>query len=267
MSLARKTWNPKNKNCFRGYYPVVPNRACHKEGLDLFKELPPDDLLRLSGNVMYEPNLWPPESESGAAEFKQFMMAYYDSMFELGLEVTRLLAIGIGKEESYFDQLFLSKSLSTLRPVHYPLRSGPIPDTAIKDEQVLTCLEHADTPYVTFLSTFTHTGLQFLTKEGKWVDIEPRPDCLVMNAGDTLVKTTGKRFQATKHRVVDKGEDRFSVPFFLEPGYFADLGPYDRESNGKGESDGDPIPYGEWVSKRMIEKNFTDYPATSFEDK
>ena len=188
-------------------------------------------------------------------------------MFELGLEVTRLLAIGIGKEESYFDQLFLDKSVSTLRLMHYLLRSGPVPDAAIKDGQVLTCLEHTDTSYVTFLSTFQNEGLQILTKEGKWIDVEPCPDCLVMNAGDTLVKTAGKRFRATMHRVVDKGKERFSVPFFFEPAYFSDRGPCEKESNGEGGSNGGPIPYGPWLSKKVMEKSFSDFPTVTLGDK
>ena len=267
MSLARRAWNPKSKNCYRGYYPVTPNVTCYKEGLSLAKELPVDDPLRISGNVMYEPNQWPPESEPGAVAFRQFMVAYFDCMFELGLEVTRLLAIGIGKEESYFDQLFLDKSVSTLRLMHYPLRSRPVPDAAIKDGQVLTCLEHTDTNYVTFLSTFQNEGLQILTKEGEWIDVELCPDCVVMNAGETLVKTAGKQFRATMHRVVDRGEERFSVPFFLEPAYFSDLGSYERESNGEGGKEGDTIPYGPWLSKRMIEKNYSDFPTASFGNK
>ena len=267
MSLARKAWNPKSKNRYRGYYPVTPNVTCYKEGLSLAKELQIDDPLRLSGNVMYEPNQWPPESEPGAAEFKQFMMTYHHNMFELGLEVTRLLAIGIGKEESYFDQLFLDKSVSTLRLMHYPLRSGPVPDAAIKDGQVLTCLEHTDTNYVTFLSTFQNEGLQILTKEGKWIDVELCPDCLVMSAGEALVKTAGKQFRATMHRVVDKGEERFSVPFFLEPAYFSDLGPYERENNGEGGKEGDIIPYGPWLTKRAVGKNFSDFTKVTLGDK
>ena len=120
------------------------------------------------------------------------------------MDIIRLLAIGIGKEENYFDQLFLDKSVSTLRPTHYPLRNGPIPATANKDGQVLTCLEEYDSIYATFLCIFQNEGLQILMKEDKWIDVKPHPDCLLMNAGEALVKTAGKRFKATKHRVVEK---------------------------------------------------------------
>ena len=32
------------------------------------------------------------------------------------------------------------------------------------------------------------------------------------------------RFKSTRHRVMDINKDRFSVPFFLEPSFYADVG-------------------------------------------
>ena len=275
MSLARKAWNPNSSNSYRGYYPAVPGVTCFKEGIEFIQELPPDDPDLLSSNVMYEANVWPPASLPGAVEFKQFAMSYHQSMRELGLEITRLLALGLGKEENYFDELFINKPLSTLRFMHYPVREGPIPDAAKKDGVVLTCLEHADTTFATFLSTFYNQGLQILQQDGTWADVEVRPECLVMNAGDAMVKTTG-RFKATRHRVVDYGKERYSVPFFVEPNYYADIGRFAKElkqsngsttvdaSTGSGNCEEEPTQYGPWVVKRMKEKNFSDFPNQSF---
>ena len=263
MSLARNAWNPKNSNRYRGYYPTVPGVTCHKEGIEFVQELPPDDPDVLSDNYAYEPNMWPPESLPGAVEFKRFVLSYHQSMTEVGLEITRLLAIGLGREEDYFDELFLNKPLSTLRLMHYPVRQGPIPEAAKKDGVVLTCLEHADTPFVTFLSTFYNEGLQILQQDGTWADVEVRPDCLVMNAGDALVKTTG-RFKATRHRVVDHGKERYSVPFFVEPNYYGNIGRFAKElrqSDGNADIEDEPTLYGPWLARRMRAKNFSDFPS------
>ena len=93
-----------------------------------------------------------------------------------------------------------------------------------------------------------------------------------MNAGDAMVKTTG-RFKATRHRVVDNGKERYSVPFFVEPNYYADIGRYEKElqqSNGStkvdsitgsGSCEEEPSQYGPWLIKRLKEKNFSDYPS------
>ena len=50
-----------------------------------------------------------------------------------------------------------------------------------------------------------------------------RPNSLVMNIGDMLAAMSGVKFKATKHRVIDTRVDRFSVPFFFEPHYAADV--------------------------------------------
>ena len=124
MSLARKNWNPQSHNNYNGYYPTVPNVTCLKEGIQFGQELyiiwwPWD-------NYKYEANIWPPQSVPGAVEF---ILSYYHSMTELGLELTHLLAIRLDKEENYFDELFLHKPLSTLRLMHNTVRHGPINNT------------------------------------------------------------------------------------------------------------------------------------------
>jgi isopenicillin N synthase-like dioxygenase len=265
MSLARNTWNPSNTNHYRGYYPTVPGMTCHKEAIEFTEELPGDDPDILSDNYAYEPNMWPPENLPGALEFRKYSMSYYQSMCELGLEIVHLLAIGLKKEEHYFDKIFLHKPMSTLRYMHYPVRQEPVPETAKKDGLVLTCLEHTDTVFATFLSTFNNKGLQIL-RNGSWVDVDVRPECLVMNAGDALVKATG-RFKATRHRVIDHGKERYSVPFFLEPGYYSEIGQYARENQPQNVevvakcSEDEPMQYGPWLARRMEAKNYSDYPT------
>ena len=264
MSHARNTWNPANTNRYRGYFPKIPGVACYKEAIDFSQELPADDPDILSDNYAYEPNMWPPLTIPGAAEFKEYMLSYYQST-KLTLEIVHLLAIGLGKEETYFDELFLHKPLSSVRLIHYPVRPQPIsiPEAAKKDDVVLTFLEHTDSTFTTFVSTFENKGLQILQQDGLWVDVDPLPDCLVMNAGDALVKTTG-RFKATKHRVVDYGKERYSVPFFVEPNYYADIGRYERELKQSSRESDEPTLYGLWLAQRlrMKAKNFSELPMS-----
>ena len=265
MSLARRDWNPENSNRYRGYCPVIPGVTDCKENIEFSQDLSPDDPYLLSNEVLYEPNVWLPDSIPGAPDFKEFVLSYYQCMSDLVFKISHLLAVGLGKEENYFDGLF-EKSLSTLRLMHYPIREGPIPEAAKKDGHVLTCLEHTDTAFATFLCTFGYRGLQILQADGSWTDVQVRPDCLVMNAGDALVKTTG-RFKATRHRVVDCGEERFSVPFFAEPGFFADMTgygtPVSEEAIALSRADL-PKQYGPWLHERLNQKKFSDYPTQVF---
>ena len=201
--------------------------------------------------------MWPPLTVPGAAEIKEYMLSYYHSLGNLTLEIVHLLAMGLGQKETYFDELFLHKPLSTLRLMHYPVRPEPIPEAAKKDGLV-----HTDTCFITLLSTFENKGLQILQQDGLWVDVDPRPDCLVMNAGDALVKTTGQ-FKATKHRVVDYGKERYSVPFFVEPNYYADIGRYERELKQSCTASREPTLYGPWLAQKLQDKKFSDYPNES----
>ena len=59
-------------------------------------------------------------------------------------------------------------------------------------------------------------GLQ-LQLDGIWRPIKPCPGLLVVNIGEQLARMSRGRFQATIHRVLDIGRDRYSMPFFYEP--------------------------------------------------
>ncbi|CAN0902313.1 Gibberellin 20-oxidase-like protein [Linum grandiflorum] len=56
---------------------------------------------------------------------------------------------------------------------------------------------------------------QVRTKEGKWMDIEPRPDSLVVNIGDMLEAWSNGELRSSEHRVVLKRPvERFTLAFF-----------------------------------------------------
>ena len=85
--------------------------------------------------------------------------------------------------------------------------------------QAMLCV----TGFVTLLATFNYGGLEILKDDGKWMAVPCRPNSLVMNIGDMLSNMSGGKFKSTMHRVVETGVQRFSVPFFFEPRYTADV--------------------------------------------
>ena len=89
--------------------------------------------------------------------------------------------------------------------------------------QKLTCPEHADTGFITLLSTFNYPGLQ-VEIDGEYKSIKPIKNAIVMNIGETLSKISGYKIKATKHRVLDIGVERYSSPFFMEPKHSARIG-------------------------------------------
>ncbi|CAN1856498.1 Gibberellin 20-oxidase-like protein [Linum perenne] len=74
---------------------------------------------------------------------------------------------------------------------------------------------HTDMSCVTIVCQDEIGGLQVRTKEGKWMDIEPRPDSLVVNIGDMLEAWSNGELRSSEHRVVLKRPvERNSLAFF-----------------------------------------------------
>lgn len=92
--------------------------------------------------------------------------------------------------------------------------------------------------------------------------MEPRPKSLVMNIGDLFDRMTGgNKFRATRHRVLDIGVDRFSVPFFLEPSYFSDVG-VNLIKKYTGEESHEPEKYGCYMIRvAKYERKYFEYKA------
>ena len=68
-------------------------------------------------------------------------------------------------------------------------------------------------------------GLQIAAPEG-WIDAPPIPGTLVCNIGDMLDRLTGGWYRSTPHRVRNlSGHGRLSFPFFLDPGFDAEVPP------------------------------------------
>lgn len=151
--------------------------------------------------------------------------------------------------------------------------TGKIPDTAIEDGKVVVCGVHTDSTILTLLQTFHYAGLEVLCDDGAWLAVKPQPGTLVVNIGDMLAQFTGGRLKATQHRVVDLGKNRYSVPFFLEPNYHADIGkpPISQQSGAfakympQGVSkDGSPCKYGHWLSQTVKKKKYIEYDGVDF---
>ncbi|CAM9249853.1 unnamed protein product, partial [Laminaria digitata] len=66
-------------------------------------------------------------------------------------------------------------------------------------------------------------GLQ-VRLNGEWCDAPPRPGAFICNIGDMLQRWTNDELRSTMHRVVNKlGRERYSIPFFFQPNYEAQV--------------------------------------------
>lgn len=223
MKTARKNFNPQNRNVYRGYFPVVEGEPSRKEGFEIGRDVPTGDETVSPSNWMYESSVWPEEDEE--VPFKHLMQKMYDKFHDTSQEILRLAAKGLGIQENAFESLFSDKPMSTFRIQHYPPWQKAPPDNAIiEDGKIVTTPEHMDSDFLTLLHIFDFHGLEVVGPDGNWIGVPPRPNSLIMNIGVTFSRMMGGRLKATRHRVIDIGIDRFSVPFFLSPSYDSDIG-------------------------------------------
>lgn len=258
-TVMRNFWNPKNKNVYRGYFPVVQKEPSRKEGFEFARDVSETDPSVSPDNWYYEKSPWP--EEDGTFPFKEFLQEMYEVMHKTGMEILRLASLGLGIKEDSFEYMFNDKPVSTFRIMHYPPWNGSPPENArIEDGKVLITPEHTDSNFLTLLTTFNYKGLEVINSEGNWMKIDPRPGSLIMNIGDTFSRIMKGRFKATRHRVIDIGIDRFSVPFFMCPAFDVDVG-VDFMAKARGEeSNHVPEKFGCYELRRMkYEKKYFEY--------
>jgi len=152
-------------------------------------------------------NVWPDE----IASFRRDVYGLYLALDRLGLELLQSIALFLGLREQFFREPVRDGN-SVLRLLHYP-PTPPQPE-GVRAEA------HEDINTITLLLGAEEAGLQLLTREGEWLDVNPPEGALVVNIGDMLQRLTNNVLRSTTHRVVNPAPERahlprYSIPFFL----------------------------------------------------
>ncbi len=219
--------SPADERTPRGYHALggealsAANDALAPPDLKEFYHVGPvdvgDDAYYTSpkGRQFFLPNLWPSEPSA----FQPAAVAYYRAMHQLVGFLMRLTALGLGIEETFFDDK-VSRSIGTMRLNYYPRQvqaplAGQLRAGAHTDYGGLTILNGEDVP----------GGLQVLTRGGRWIDVRTAPDQFVVNIGDLLMRWTNDRWLSNMHRVVNpplaegRNTPRLSIAFFNHPNW------------------------------------------------
>ncbi len=151
------------------------------------------------------------------SELSQFGATFNRLFAELDRVATTLLAsVGayLSKPEGFFED-FTRGGNSVLRIIHYP----PLPDDV--EPGAVRAAAHEDINLITVLPVATAPGLQLMTRDGEWVDVQTPPNVMVCDTGDMMQMLTKGRMRSTTHRVVnppgDANRSRYSMPFFCHP--------------------------------------------------
>lgn len=142
--------------------------------------------------------------------FREVIDQYAKDMFQLARRLLSLMALVLGLPRDFFEQ-HLTAPVATHRLLHY----WPLKDFNTE----IGVGEHTDYGLLTILKQDSVGGLQVLNaKDSIWVHCCPVDDAFVVNLGDMMSRWTASRFKSTVHRVVNVSpEERYSVPYFLEP--------------------------------------------------
>ncbi len=148
------------------------------------------------------------------------LLEFYNRVLDLQRRFLRVIALGIGCHETFFDQMITNGTTLT-RAIHYPSM-----DVAPGDSHVWAA-EHGDINLITALPRATSRGLQVKTDSG-WVDAVPPDDGVIINTGIMLEHLTNGLIPQGIHRVVadpDQPGDRYSVVQFCHPTPWTILSP------------------------------------------
>jgi isopenicillin N synthase-like dioxygenase len=210
---------------WRGFFPVgaelTSGRPDLKEGLYFGTELADDDPRVLAGVPLHGRNLFPRQ----VPRLRPLVLAYLDALTAVGQAVLTGVALSLDLDPGYFSTGYTADPTILFRIFHYPPSPPQTGDWGVG--------EHTDYGLVTLLAQDDSGGLQVAAPEG-WIDAPPVPGTLVCNIGDMLDRLTGGWYRSTPHRVRNlSGHGRLSFPFFLDPGFSAEVPPLpDRAADG-----------------------------------
>ncbi len=234
---------------WRGWFPLggelTSGVADLKEGYYFGRELPPDP------RPMHGPNVWP----AAPTSLRALVSEWTTQMEALGQLVLSLTATGLGLAADFFAAGLTADPTPLFRIFRYPPHPVHGPDR-------WGVAEHSDYGLLTLLAHDGTAGLQ-VNVDGSWIDAPHDPTLVICNLGDMLDRLTGGRYRSTPHRVRnDSPNDRYSLPFFLDPGWDAVIDEIQLDDGWTSPADADRRwdrtnvheisgTYGDWLTAKV----------------
>ncbi|MEU5304877.1 isopenicillin N synthase family dioxygenase [Streptomyces noursei] len=167
----------------------------------------------------YPANIWP-----ALPGFREAVEEWCAQAGGLARRLTGIFAHALDLPADHFAP-FTDHSLDVLRMNHYPLPEREV----VLDRDRMGMGAHTDYGIVTVLWADRIPGLQILDTDGRWRDVLPEPDCLLVNLGDLLARWTNARWRSTLHRVLPPTDAtgrvvrRRSAAFFHDGNWDAEI--------------------------------------------
>ena len=192
-----------------------------KEGFYLGPTIPKSD--PKYGRFYMAEGVWPSPEQIPRACFRDVCEDYYQAVFELSLQIFKLLARTLPFGPNVFEEFVSNGPAAPMRLLHYP------PAAATTDRLQYGASPHTDFGAITLLLQDGKPGLQILRSDTKeWQDVPPTRDTFVVNIGDMLTMWTAGMYKSSVHRVINKNPtDRYSTVFFFDGNLDCALDPLD----------------------------------------
>eukprot|EP00802_Teleaulax_amphioxeia_P012937 Tamp_12983.p1 GENE.Tamp_12983~~Tamp_12983.p1 ORF type:complete len:437 (-),score=73.93 Tamp_12983:333-1643(-) len=252
-------------------------KEAYSYGYEWGPEGPPAQQL----NGLVGANLWPPEESTGlGSAWRTPLMDLFDRKVAISRALTSALALAMGRQEhELLDMCKRGDVISIMRCFHYlPLSAALQTQTGADGQQeVIGSSPHTDWGWLTvILQEPGVTALQ-LYHSGKWWDVAPKDNALLVNVGDYVSMMTHGRFSSPLHRVViDPTQERHSFVFFFYPSFDAGIPAVPEDASaasrysllssqipasqssraggeGGGEADSAPRTFGEFITRKWAE--------------
>ena len=199
---------------YRGFIPFgffTPNRKeITGTGIDAYEafklhwECPSDHPVR-NECPLYGSNRWITEID----DMKEIISTYWEACDVLANELLVSAAKSLAVDSEFFHSAFQAP-LTNMTLLRYP--STP-------QESEYGIHPHKDTNIFTLLHPDPNGGLEIKSPDGSWIEINCPEDALVINTGEMLELWSGGHYTATAHRVINRGSDRYSFPYFMVPNH------------------------------------------------
>ncbi|KAL2486254.1 2-oxoglutarate (2OG) and Fe(II)-dependent oxygenase superfamily protein [Abeliophyllum distichum] len=196
LPLEIKVKNRSNKpyHGYVGQHALVP----------LYESLGIDNALALGKIQNFTNLMWPNSNPT----FSEAIESISEKLAELDQIVRRMTVESLGVQK-YMDE----HMESTDYLVRMQKYDGPQ-----SNEMKLGLTSHTDKNIVSILYQNEVTGLEVLTKDGQWINVEPSLDSFIVMIGDSFLAWSNGRLHSPFHRVMMTGnEARYSIGLFSIP--------------------------------------------------
>lgn len=180
-----------------------------KEMLNWGAPLAPAHPLRSRYPKSYPDPVLPEAAVPGIAET---LLEFHRQIAEIQARFLRVIAVGIGCNEHFFDEM-VHEGPTLTRAIRYP------PMTDAPDANHVWAAAHDDINLITALPRATAKGLEVQVGDS-WVAAAPPEGYMIINTGIMLERLTNGVIGAGTHRVVsdpDEPGERLSVVQFCHP--------------------------------------------------